>query len=74
MKKLCLAALLFIAYSQAIAHEGHGVPVDSVIHYLIGAHSLALLGLGLCAAVAYYVALSRRQGLLNRVTRRFNGK
>ena len=74
MIKLCLATLLLTAYSQAIAHEGHGVPVDSVIHYLSGAHLLALLGLGLCAAAAYYIALGGRQGLLNRVTRRLNGQ
>ena len=74
MTKLALATLLLMACSQAIAHEGHGVAVDSAIHYLTGTHLLALIGLGLCAAAACYVTLGRRQGLLNRVTRHFNGR
>lgn len=61
MTKLVLASLLFMSCSQVIAHEGHGVAVDSVIHFFTGAHLLALIGLGLCVAAACYVTLGRRK-------------
>lgn len=64
MKKRFLGLLLAISSTQAVAHDGHGVDANAVMHYFSAPHLLLPIGIGLCAAglgFVVYKYLRQRQ-------------
>ena len=60
MKRVIPGLLLSSSSLQALAHEGHGVDVGSVMHYVSGPHLFLLVCFGLCVAGACYFTLKDR--------------
>lgn len=61
MNKWIFTALA-VASSPAFAHEGHGVDVNSVLHYLSAPHIALPLGLVVVgAAAAFFISRKRER-------------
>ena len=60
MNKLFLASILIGFPQLAIAHDGHGVNPQSLLHYFSGAHVVGMAAVAISIAAICYFSFRRR--------------